>query len=116
MWNLWYIDNKLVFDVRSTREVCWQHGDDNDIMVLNMDVSALTNLDKTGYDGLVKNFEENFQFAFYDGVGLSNILHFTIPMSLELDLINPARAVFGKMPVRDLISWNSLLRELLEGW
>lgn len=47
-------------------------------MVLNVDVSALTNLDKTGYDGLVKNFEENFQFSFYDGVGLSNILHVKI--------------------------------------
>lgn len=47
-------------------------------MVLNVDVSALTNPGKTGYDGLVKNFEENFQFAFYDGVGLSNILHVKI--------------------------------------
>ena len=37
--------------------------------------NALTNPGKTGYDGFVKNFEGNFQFAFYGSVDLSNILH-----------------------------------------
>jgi len=38
-------------------------------MVFNVDVCALTNLGKVGYGGLVRNFEENFQFAFYGSVG-----------------------------------------------
>ena len=49
--------------VRPTHKVCWQHGD-NDTMVLNVDGSALTNPGKAGYGGLVRNFEEKFQFAF----------------------------------------------------
>jgi len=60
--------------VRPTQEVCWQHGD-NDTMVLIVDGSALTNPRKAGYGGLVRNFEGKFQFAFYGSVGLSNILH-----------------------------------------
>jgi len=60
--------------VRSTHEVCLQHGD-NDTMVLNIDGSALTNPGKAGYSGLVRNFEGKFQFFFYGSVGLSNILH-----------------------------------------
>jgi hypothetical protein len=44
-------------------------------MVLNVDNIALTNLGKTSYDGLIMDFEGNFQFALYGSVGLSNILY-----------------------------------------
>jgi len=44
-------------------------------MVLNVGGSALTHQGKAGYGWLVRNFEENFQFAFYGNVGLSNILN-----------------------------------------
>jgi hypothetical protein len=103
VWNLWCTRNKLTFDgiqsivsttisvvyaqlqvsqqtfdntistalVRPSHEVCWQHGD-NYTMVLN---SALTNLGKARYGGLVRNFEGKLQFAFYGSVELSNILH-----------------------------------------
>ena len=60
--------------VRHIHEVCWQHGD-NDTMVLNVDDNALTNPGKAGYGGLVRNFEGKFQLAFCGSVGLSNILH-----------------------------------------
>jgi len=44
-------------------------------MILNVDGSALTNLGKVGFGGLVHNHDGTFQFGFYGSVGLSNILH-----------------------------------------
>jgi len=44
-------------------------------MVLNVDDIALTNPGKTGYDGLIRNFEGNFQFTLYGSVCLSYISH-----------------------------------------
>lgn len=60
--------------VRPTHEACWQHSD-NDALVLNVDDNTLSNLGKVCYGGLVRNFEVNFQFALYDSVDLSSILH-----------------------------------------
>jgi len=37
-------------------------------MVLNVDDNALINPCKVGYGGLVRNFEGNFQFAFYSSM------------------------------------------------
>jgi len=71
---LLFLNTDRYLVVRPTHEVCWQHGD-NDTMVLNVDGDALTNPGKAGYGGLVKNFEGKFQFAFYGSVGLSNNLH-----------------------------------------
>lgn len=45
-------------------------------MVLNVADNALINPGKTRYCELVRNFERNFEFAFYDSVGLSNILQY----------------------------------------
>ncbi|AES96565.1 hypothetical protein MTR_5g038610 [Medicago truncatula] len=54
--------------------VSWQYRDE-DIMVLNVDRSALTNSRKVGYGGLIFKHDENFQLGFFGSVGISNILH-----------------------------------------
>jgi ribonuclease HI len=54
--------------------VCWQHGD-NDILVLNVDGSALMNPGQAGYDGIMPISDDQFLFSFYVSVGVSNILH-----------------------------------------
>jgi len=44
--------------------MCWNKGD-KDVIILNVDGSALTNPGKAGFGGLVCNHDERFQFSFY---------------------------------------------------
>ena len=62
---------------RPIREVCWQSGD-QDVMVLNVDGSAVINPGQSGFGGLVRNQEGNFYFGFYESIGWSNMLHVEI--------------------------------------
>lgn len=53
--------------------IAWQQPGDGRV-VLNVDGSALTNLGKAGFRGLVRNNHEDFLWGFYGSVGVSDIL------------------------------------------
>lgn len=40
-----------------------------------MDDNALTNLGKTDFGGLIRNYEASFQFASYGSVAIFDVLH-----------------------------------------
>jgi hypothetical protein len=59
------------------RMVSWQH-EDEVIMILNVDRSALANPWKAGYGGLIRKHNGSFQLGFFGSVRISNILHVEI--------------------------------------
>ncbi|XP_024630775.1 uncharacterized protein [Medicago truncatula] len=63
-----------VSHILTPKMVTWQHGDE-DTMILNVDGSALANLGKVGYGGLISKHDGNFQLGFFESVGIFNILH-----------------------------------------
>jgi len=88
MWNIWTYHSKFIFERtipiifsqflvalrvfwsssshsrRLIREVVWKKGD-RDTMVVNMDGSALTNLGKTSFCGLVHSFDGIFHILVF---------------------------------------------------
>lgn len=51
---------------------------DVETMIFNVNGSALTNSRKLDFRGFVRNHEDFIQFAFYDGVKISNVIHVEI--------------------------------------
>lgn len=55
--------------------------------MLNVDDNSFNNQGIVRFEGIVRKYDEDFQFCFYESIGWSNILHTKIPtlfVSLKL--------------------------------